>query len=362
MKKIAFVISYITNNGPSNVVLDIINNLDQSKYQITLITLFSGNSNEILDILRKKNVSVYTCSKMSKMKCLLGDSKEFDEYIRSHDFDIIHSHGLIPDVLNANVSTSAKKISTLHNVMFEDYAQAYGKLQAKLYIHIHLKALRKLDMNVCCSRSVYNAMKKYLEKITYVTNGIKPIEVNSNVSREELDLPNDVLVFIYSGVLTNRKNVELLIQDFVSCHNENEYLLIMGDGPTRKQCEDYADSHVKFLGFQKNPVSYYNLSDIYISASKSEGFSISVLEALSCGLGLMLSDIPSHHEVITMSDNLFLGQLFSIDPKNHRMSFANALAEMECNKIEKEKIKEFQRQYLSDCVMAQGYTKIYDQI
>ena len=36
-------------------------------------------------------------------------------------------------------------------------------------------------------------------------------------------------------------------------------------------------------------------------------FSISVLEALSCGLGLLLSDIPSHREVVEMGQDVYLG-------------------------------------------------------
>ena len=54
-----------------------------------------------------------------------------------------------------------------------------------------------------------------------------------------------------------------------------------------------------------------NISDVYVSASKSEGFSISVLEALSCGLGLFLSDIPSHREVVEMGQDVYLGEIFS---------------------------------------------------
>ncbi len=39
MIKLAYVINYITNNGPSRVVLDIIKYLNKEKFDISLITL-----------------------------------------------------------------------------------------------------------------------------------------------------------------------------------------------------------------------------------------------------------------------------------------------------------------------------------
>jgi glycosyltransferase involved in cell wall biosynthesis len=66
---------------------------------------------------------------------------------------------------------------------------------------------------------------------------------------------------------------------------------------------------VIFVGYTNDPIAYFIISDIYLSASKSEGFSIAVLEAMDCGLKLMLSNIPSHNEVINNS-KIPIGVLF----------------------------------------------------
>lgn len=44
MIRIAYVINYIVKNGPSSVVLNLIDNLDRLEYDISLITLFEGNN------------------------------------------------------------------------------------------------------------------------------------------------------------------------------------------------------------------------------------------------------------------------------------------------------------------------------
>lgn len=366
MIKIGFVINYITNNGPSNVVLDIIRNLDREQYNISLITLFEGNDDSIVADLQKNGVKVFPCKTLSRAKCLLGKDREFQEIVQREGFDIIHSHGFIPDILSSRVKTSVKKISTLHNNMFEDYVQTYGKLKAKIFIRMHLDALKKMDCCVGCSKSVYQVMRKYLRNITYIRNGIKPKIAKHTVTREELSIPEDAVVFVFSGVLNYRKNVTFLIENFVNSRKEGEYLLILGDGPEKEQCLSLVDDHVKMLGFQDDPGAYYNISDIYISASRSEGLSVSVLEALSCGLGLFLSDIPSHREVIDididMGKEIYLGESFSLnDDGNEFKDSLNRLRENYAS-FNKTMISDLQRSSLSDTAMTNQYQKLYRKI
>ena len=69
-------------------------------------------------------------------------------------------------------------------------------------------------------------------------------------------------------------------------------------------------TNILMLGYQNNVIDYYLASDIYISASCSEGFSMSILEALSAGNLLLLSNIPSHNEMINLESSIYLGETF----------------------------------------------------
>lgn len=101
MIRIAYVINYIVKNGPSSVVLNLIDNLDRLEYDIALITLFEGNDSEVASTLQNNGVAVYECKTLSRMKCLLGQGKEFEDYIKKGHFDILHTHGIIPDILSS---------------------------------------------------------------------------------------------------------------------------------------------------------------------------------------------------------------------------------------------------------------------
>ena len=134
---------------------------------------------------------------------------------------------------------------------------------------------------------------------------------------------------------------------------DNEYLLVLGKGEKEDECKAKADDHVRMLGFQQDAISYMNISDVYVSASKSEGFSISVLEALSCGLGLFLSGIPSHCEVVEMGQDVYLGEIFT------RQDFSIKLSKLRDMPLHQKKIAQFQGSELSAKAMTRQYEGFY---
>ena len=358
MIRIAYVINFIVKGGPSAVVLNMIHNLDRSRFEPVLITLFEGSSPEIIAKEKKHGVTVIECRHKSRMQFILHGLPEYKHILESNHIDIVHGHGFVPDVMNARLNNGTKTISTLHNIMFEDYAFNYGKIKGAIYCRIHLWALRHLSRSVCCSRSVYDVMKYKLKNATFIRNGIEPVQAHSVITRNELGLSKEAKVFLYAGVLSSRKNVRNLVGLFKKYHNGNEFLLILGKGEKLEECKQVADDHIQFLGFQTDMAAYMNISDVYVSASKSEGFSISVLEALSCGLGLFLSDIPSHHEVISMADTCYIGEVFT------ETSFQSQLDKLRKNyyQLKKEAIKNWQKENLSACYMTRQYMNLYEKV
>ena len=51
---------------------------------------------------------------------------------------------------------------------------------------------------------------------------------------------------------------------------------------------------------------YYNASDIYVSTSLSDGTSVAMLEAMACGLPVVVSDVPSNYEWIDNGINGYI--------------------------------------------------------
>lgn len=358
MRKIAYVINFIVKGGPSAVVLNMIHNLDRTKYEPILITLFQGNSPKIIEQEKNNGLKIIECGHQSRLNFILHGLSEYRKILEENHVDIIHGHGFVPDLMNARLENQFKTISTVHNVMFEDYPLQYGTVKGAVYCRAHLWAMKRLGRVVCCSKSVYDVMNKYLPRCEYIENGIENFTFERHVSRKSLGLPEDAIVFLYAGYLIQRKRVAVLVSNFVKCHSAKEYLLILGKGEEEEQCRKLADDHVIFVGFQSNPYQYMAISDIYTSASSSEGFSISVLEALHCGLGLFLSAIPSHREVIEQASELYLGEYFSENEFYHK--YKSLLKHI--GQIIPCSIQKYQKQKLSAITMVKAYQCLYDKI
>lgn len=99
-----------------------------------MITLFEGNDSEVVSTLQNNGVAVYKYKTLSRMKCLLGQGKEFENYVKKGHFDILYTHGIIPEILDSRLHTVAKRITTLHNNMYEDYLDSYGYAKSRIFI------------------------------------------------------------------------------------------------------------------------------------------------------------------------------------------------------------------------------------
>ena len=358
MIRIAFITNYIVKGGPSAVIINLITNLDSAKYIPILVTVFNGDDEQIVSNLKSQGIQVIQCKYQSRVKYLLAGKKKLEDLICDNHVQIVHTHGFIEDLALARAKTSAKRISTIHSVVFEDYAFEYGKFKGFIYLQVQMHALKKLDYVICCANSVQKAMKKYLPNCGCVRNGLPIIETTKFISKREQQIPRDSTVYLFVGRLEARKNVCFLVQQFVENHMNDEYLLVLGEGTQRQQCEVLADNHVRFLGFLEDPHPYYEMADIYISASKSEGFSISVIEALSHGLGLLLSDIPSHNELFEIDKSVYLGETF----KTAEFSLAIQRLRAHYSSADKASIKSFAEKHLTAIKMAKEYSAYYEKI
>jgi glycosyltransferase involved in cell wall biosynthesis len=99
--------------------------------------------------------------------------------------------------------------------------------------------------------------------------------------------------------------VDLLIKAFIQAAQQfpNLRLIILGDGSQRTLIHDLLadtglEGRVHFAGMiaSASLPDYYRSADLYISASHSDGSSVSLLEAMACGLPSLVSNIPGNME------------------------------------------------------------------
>ena len=75
--------------------------------------------------------------------------------------------------------------------------------------------------------------------------------------------------------------------------------MFLGDGSLHEECLCLAraNDNIHIVGFVENVRDYLHASDVFVSASLTEGCPNAVLEAMACGLPCILSDIRAHGEI-----------------------------------------------------------------
>jgi len=155
-------------------------------------------------------------------------------------------------------------------------------------------------------------------EIKIIPNGVDQKKIKSISPSNE---PSDI---IFVGRLIREKHIDILIQAFhvILSENPNCCLLIIGDGPERNTVSTLLnklrlEDRVRFIGFQEchdEILAHMKSSKIYVQPSTREGFGITALEALACGLPVVTVDHPANaiRDLITES-NGFLCSLSAED-------------------------------------------------
>ena len=156
------------------------------------------------------------------------------------------------------------------------------------------------------------ANKHNLGKEIFFTNGVGIDVEKFNFSnnekqkkeyRDEYGFNKEDIIFLNVAEFSKRKNQKELIVAFKKLNDSNIKLVLAGKGREFEKCKKLSqklglEKNIFFMGHIKDVKKLYIASDYYISASKSEGMPMSVLEAASIGLPLLLSNKKGHKDII----------------------------------------------------------------
>ncbi|HDY88737.1 MAG TPA: glycosyltransferase family 1 protein [bacterium] len=129
-----------------------------------------------------------------------------------------------------------------------------------------------------------------------------------NAIRQKLSFNDDSIVLLFCGKLIDCKNPFLLIEAIEKISYKNIHLIIVGDGPLRRDFEQRArlvlGDRLLMAGFvnQTQLGKYYCASNIFILPSKSETWGLVVNEAMLFGLPAIVSDNVGCHSDLIIED------------------------------------------------------------
>ena len=204
--------------------------------------------------------------------------------------------------------TGAPIVHTYHT-LYEQYLTSYvipskrlGDYLAKVLSRHRLKQVKSL---VAPTQKVENTLQSYGMRapISVVPSGISLEQHHKRLTpqqrlerRRALGIADEDQVMLNLGRLGGEKNLGELMNLFAQARKQNPNLkfLIVGDGPARLDLEEQAErlgvaQYVIFTGMvdPSEVQYYYQLGDVFVSASTSETQGLTYIEAAANGLPLL---------------------------------------------------------------------------
>ena len=217
-----------------------------------------------------------------------------------------------PDILNVHYASgygSLARLTDFHPYLLSVWGSDVYDFPRKSIFHRQLVArnIRAADAIASTSRcmlKVTNSLYKHSE--THIT----PFGIDPMLFTPESKAPSGEFVFGTVKVLAEKYGIDTLIDAFAILQRKypqrNLALEITGSGPDQKVLEALAadrcvSGSVRFLGrvnHSEVPDRLHRL-DVYVALSRldSESFGVAILEASSCGLPVVVSDVEGLMEV-----------------------------------------------------------------
>lgn len=219
--------------------------------------------------------------------------------IKRYNPRAVHSH-LFWSTIIARLSIPKKisLITTYHSLL---YHKKNTEQYSKFYLWLDRITYRERFITICVSQVV----KDMLEESVGINKNVFVIynfvdDKFFNLEREN-KLSSDKLNFVSVGNFRTQKNHTYLIETFSNYKNSNFNLCIYGEGEQKARLQHLIIkkniSNVTLARSTKYIADELQKHDIFLLASKFEGFGIALLEAMASGLPCIVSDIPAFKEV-----------------------------------------------------------------
>ncbi len=228
-------------------------------------------------------------------------------FIKDNNIDVLHCHQYTPWVYGvfSSIFTKTLVIFTEHGRFYPDSSTWKRKL-----INPILSIFTAYTTAI--SKATKDALVEYEnipeKAINVVYNGIYPLEIKPKAVislKKSLLIPDTHKVIGTIARFDMIKNHIMMLKAFsqVLKTYTNVMLIIVGDGDERSNIEACIKKlklteNVILTGYKKEPENYLALMDIYLLSSFSEGTSMTLLEAMSIGKPMVVTDAGGNSEVV----------------------------------------------------------------
>lgn len=254
--------------------------------------------------------------------------KTLKKLIDKEQYDLIHCHTEMGGLCARLAAISARKkgckvIYTSHNYPFYKGASLlawtvfYSVERMLASITDAVVTINEEDYQITCKHKFAVGPNFKIDGVGVNLERFSPVSAEEKMKlRDEVVVPRDAFVLLYTAQFIPRKNHEMLIRQVSKIRESIPTLKVLfaGNGPILEEMKTLANNLgvsdcISFLGGRGDIDRLCRVADLHVATSKLEGQGINNIEAMACGCPLVVSRVRGHRDVCIDGKNGFLFDL-----------------------------------------------------
>lgn len=245
---------------------------------------------------------IYTIPTLKSSKVLLNSLRKLKPDLVHASLTLSPLDFLLPDICE---ELNIPLVATFHPPFDSKIRNLKSSTQYLTY-QLYAPFLARYDRVIVFSEIQRDLLIKLgvpSDRVAVIPNGVDEQKYSPGYSNLKYQLRAKRL-FVYQGRIATEKNIEALLKAWkLADMGEDAQLLMVGDGPNRSSLQPhYGKEHnIIWLGFvsdEQQRIDILRAADVFILPSLVEGLSISLLEAMSCGVACLATDAGADGEVL----------------------------------------------------------------
>lgn len=308
MKKVLFLIPSLSQGGAEKVLVNLVNNMDKTKFDITVQVLFAGGVNEqfLSPDIKFKYCYKKTFRGNKHYFKLFSPKYLYKKFIKEH-YDIVVSYLEGPTArIVSGCTDNAKLVSWIH---VEQHTQSRLSCSFRSFEEAK-RCYNRFDNTVCVSEYVKNDFCSILDfkkpiEVLYNTNETAQIIRQAEEKIDDYKFDKNVKTLVAIGTLKTSKGFDKLIRIHKRLLDDGvlQNVIVLGRGPEKQNLIKLIDEcgvkdSFKLLGYNTNPYKYVKNSDLFVCSSIAEGFSTAATEALIVGTPVVTVEVSGMKEML----------------------------------------------------------------
>ena len=322
--KILHIIPNLKKGGAERIVIDIVRMVNQNASNQVKLILFEDKIEYDVDDIKNLIEIVPSKVELSITKKYQISILELQNTIELFQPDCIHSHLFEAEIVSRSCTFpkakwfthSHDRMSSLNNLNLFSIKSKRDLTNyfEKRYL---LKCFRKNGGNnfIAISEDISHFLRtvlpKDLQSIQLLQNAIdlkrfeRPMDFNK--------VRDNVFNMVSIGRLDKNKNHQLLIDVVLDLKNRKipVHLTIVGEGDERISLQEKIlqlnlSDQLSLVGLQEKVEMYLWNADLYVHSAITEGFGLTLIEAMACGLPVVCTDGEGNRDLIQEGENGFM--------------------------------------------------------